>query len=72
MDKGKSEVILTTKDIRTIKSAAFSHVNDVLPRNLDHNDLQTLLICKGFIDFLGYNNIEIAVAFRFEWEKNIK
>lgn len=68
----KPELYLTKQNVREIKNAAFNHINEVLPKNLDHNDLQTLLICKGFIEFLGNQNIELPVKIRYEWEKNVK
>lgn len=73
MTKGsKPEFTLNVKDINQIKNAAFNHINDVLPKNLDHNELQTLLICKGFIEYLGNNNISLSVKIKYEWDKYIK
>lgn len=72
-DQGsKPTVTLSVKDIKQIKEAAFQHIHDVFPKNLDHKELQILLICKGFINFLGQKNISIAANFKYEWEKNIK
>ena len=68
----KSEFILSVKDIQQIKSAAFNHIHDILPRNLDHDALRTLLICKGLIEFLGNNNISLPVKIKYEWERHIK
>jgi hypothetical protein len=59
---------LTAEDVKAIKSAALPHFYNNLPRNLNLEELQTLLICKGFINFLGYNKIKISVDFEYDWE----
>lgn len=63
-------LIITPKDIQHIKNAAFGHIHDTLPRNLDHKEIQTLLICKGFVEYLGHQKIPLPVKIKYEWEES--
>ena len=65
------KLTITRKDIAKIKDAAFNHIHDTFPRNLDDAELQVLLICKGVLFFLGYKGIELPVEIEYEWERQI-
>ena len=67
----KPTLTITVNDIKKIKDAALKHFHGVLPRNLDSNELMTLMICKGFVEHLGYKGIKIPVKIEYDWEKNI-
>ena len=67
------KLTITRKDLVKIKEAAFSHIHDTYPKNLDETEIQILLICKGLLFFLGYKDIHLPVEIDYEWEKhNVK
>jgi len=66
----KTLLTFDSKDIHRIKEAAFGHIHDTFPKNLDAKDVQVLLICKGFLDYLGYQGIKLPVKIEYEWEKH--
>lgn len=69
----KPELTITRKDLAKIKEAAFGHIHDTFPKNIDETELQILLICKGFLHHLGHHNINLPVKVEYEWEKhNVK
>jgi len=65
----KPHLTITRKDIARIKQAAFGHIHDTFPKNLDETELQILLICKGLLFFLGYKDIHLPVEIDYEWER---
>ena len=72
MPDSKPTLTITTNDIARIKDAAHYHFSKALPPGLDAKELQTLLICQGFIDFLGRQGIKLPVEIDYEWRKHVR
>ena len=64
----KPVLTITQDDIKLIKNAAFNHIHDTYPKNLDETELQILLICKGVFHFLGYKGTDLP-NIEYDWEK---
>jgi len=64
------KLTITRDDVAKIKDAAFNHIHDTVPRNLDDTELQILLICKGVLFFLGYKGIDLPVEIDYEWDRH--
>lgn len=66
----EKKLTITRQDIFKIKDFSYNHLRDTFPKNLGHDELQILLICKGLLDFLGYNNINLPVKIEYDWDKH--
>ena len=60
-----SLLIVTKDDMKTIKDCAVRHFERAFPLGMDADQIQCLLICQGFLDFLRRHNIEPPV--KIEW-----
>jgi hypothetical protein len=72
MSEGKSDkpdITLSVHDIRKIKELSQKYFFENFPGKFDQKEIQVLLICQGFLDFLSYEKIDLPFNIKLEWKQ---